>query len=285
MGDDQPSSSENSEEEHEQENVIRDLTDSDTNNLKKTIYLSVMSSVDFEECANKMLKLKIRPGQEIEVASMLIECCMHERTYLRFYGLLAQRFCILNPVYQEYFEQDFVKYFSVIDRYETNKLRNIAKFFAHLLFTDAISWAVLRSIRLTQEDTTSSSRIFIKILMQEMAENISIENLMIRFADKELKTCFDGLFLTDSSKNIRFCINFFTSIGLGRLTDELREILAKIPVKEDRSSSESESESSSGSSSVSRQSQAKKNLQRANRLLNEELGDKKSEKKRERSRD
>ena len=29
-----------------------------------------------------------------------------------------------------------------IHRLETNKLRNVAKFFAHLLFTDAIPWTV-----------------------------------------------------------------------------------------------------------------------------------------------
>ena len=32
---------------------------------------------------------------------------MQERTYLRFYGLLAQRFCVLNPVYAEKFAETF----------------------------------------------------------------------------------------------------------------------------------------------------------------------------------
>jgi hypothetical protein len=45
-------------------------------------------------------------------------------------------------------------------------LRNVAKLFAHLLANDAISWGVLGCIRLTEDDTTSSSRIFIKYLFQ-----------------------------------------------------------------------------------------------------------------------
>lgn len=53
-----------------------------------------------------------------------------------------------------------------VHRLETNKLRNVGRFFAHLLATGAISWAVLDSIRITEDDTTSSSRIFIKILFQ-----------------------------------------------------------------------------------------------------------------------
>lgn len=70
------------------------------------------------------------------------------------------------PAYQECFEECFRRQYSLIHRLETNKLRNVAKFFASLLEQDALSWQVMESIRLTQDDTTSSSRIFIKILFQ-----------------------------------------------------------------------------------------------------------------------
>jgi len=48
-----------------------------------------MSSIDFEDCCHKLLKLQIREGQEMELCAMIYECCMQERTYLRFFGLLA----------------------------------------------------------------------------------------------------------------------------------------------------------------------------------------------------
>jgi len=66
---------------------------------------------------------------------------------------------------------------------DTNKLRNAAKFFAHLLFTDAISWEVLSVIHLNEEETTSSSRIFIKILFQELAEYMGLTKLNERVKD------------------------------------------------------------------------------------------------------
>jgi pre-mRNA-splicing factor CWC22 len=55
--------------------------------------------------------------------------------------------------------------------------------FAHLLFTDAISWQVLEHIRLTEEDTTSSSRIFLKILFQELSEYMGLGKLNLRLKD------------------------------------------------------------------------------------------------------
>ena len=38
-----------------------------------------------------------------------------------------------------------------------------------------------------------------------------------------------GLFPTDKGDNTRFAINFYTSIGLGTLTEDLREFLDKQP--------------------------------------------------------
>lgn len=95
---------------------------------------------------------------------MIFECCMQERTYLRFYGLLAQRFCLLNEAYGPRYHELFKKEFATIHRLEINKLRNGAKFFAHMLHTDAIEWSCMSAIRITEDDTTASSRIFIKIL-------------------------------------------------------------------------------------------------------------------------
>ena len=40
---------------------------------------------------------------------MIIECCSQERTFLRFYGLLGQRFCNLNQIYQGFFDECFAQ--------------------------------------------------------------------------------------------------------------------------------------------------------------------------------
>ncbi|KAJ8499342.1 hypothetical protein OPV22_009894 [Ensete ventricosum] len=206
---------EESEEDETEEMKIKDETETNLVNLRRTIYLTIMSSVDFEEAGHKLLKIKLEPGQEMELCIMLLECCSQERTYLRYYGLLGQRFCMINKVYQENFEKCFVQQYSMIHRLETNKLRNVAKFFAHLLGTDALPWHVLAYIRLTEEDTTSSSRIFIKILFQELSEHLGIRLLNERLNDPTMQDSFDAIFPKDNPKNTRFAINFFTSIGLG----------------------------------------------------------------------
>ncbi|KAF8008474.1 hypothetical protein BT93_K2215 [Corymbia citriodora subsp. variegata] len=209
-------SAEESNEEEDEPMKIQDEIETNLVNLQRTIYLTVMSSVDFEEAGHKLLKIKLGAGQE---------CCSEERTYLRYYGLLGQRFCMINQVYQENFEKCFVQQYSMIHHLETNKLRNVAKFFAHLLGTDALPWHVLAYIRLTKEDTTSSSRIFIKILFQELSELLGIRLLNERLNDPMMRDSFESIFPKDNPQNTRFSINFFTSIGLGGITEKLREYL------------------------------------------------------------
>ncbi|KAK9095863.1 hypothetical protein Sjap_021360 [Stephania japonica] len=245
---------EESEEEDEEAMQIKDETETNLVNLRRTIYLTIMSSVDFEEAGHKLLKIKLESGQEMELCIMLLECCSQERTYLRYYGLLGQRFCMINKVHQENFEKCFVQQYSMIHRLETNKLRNVAKFFAHLLGTDALSWHVLAYIRLTEEDTTSSSRIFIKILFQELSEHLGIRLLNERLTVPTMQDSFESIFPRDNPKNTRFSINFFTSIGLGGITENLREYLKNMPrliMQQQQPVSESESESGSSSSSDS----------------------------------
>lgn len=222
-------SSENEEAKEERDLEIKDQTNTDLVNLRRTIYLTIMSSVDFEECCHKLMKVTLPPGQESELPSMVIECCSQERTYSKFYGLIGERFAKLNRLWTDLFESSFAKYYDTIHRYETNRLRNIARFFGHMLSSDGVGWHVLSIIHLNEEETTSSSRIFIKILFQDLAEALGMSTLQARLKDDSLRSNYEGLFPRDSARNTRFSINYFTSIGMGGITEEMREHLKNAP--------------------------------------------------------
>ena len=71
----------------------------------------------------------------------------------------------------------------------------------------------------------------------------------MRLQEDTMAVFFEGLFPKDNPKNTRFAINFFTSIGLGGITDNLRDYLKTGKVKGIDSSDESESSDESSSSS------------------------------------
>jgi len=211
---------------------VSDMTEQDLINLRRTIYLAIMSSANFEECVHKILSLNLRSGQEREVVSMLIESSAMDKTSNRFYSLQGERLCRLSRVYKSLFESAFSEQYDVMHRNETNKIRNIAKFFSHLLFADSIDWAVLRSVQLTESDTNSSTRIFLKILFQDLNENMGGVALFDRLNDPRYAEALSGVFgQPDDPEHMRFSINFFTAIGLGSMTTELRQRLNEFMVR------------------------------------------------------
>ncbi|CAM0948907.1 unnamed protein product [Alopecurus aequalis] len=206
--------------------VIKDETETDTIGLRRTIYLTIMSSAGAEEAGHKLLCVG-RPGQEAEVCTMIVECCRQERASSNtpFYGQLGQRLCGVGRAYQAGFEACFARCYSSAHRMATDELRGAAGLFAHLLATDAVPWRrVLGGVRITEADTTSSSRIFIKTLFQEMAEQLGVRELGRRMNDDPVVR--DALFPRDTAKNTRFAINFFVAIGVGGVTEPARKLLA-----------------------------------------------------------
>ena len=58
---------------------------------------------------------------------------------------------------------------------------------------------------------------------------MGLENLNKILQDPEYQAYFEGIFPRDSAKNLRFSINFFTSIQLGALTENMRNYLQNMP--------------------------------------------------------
>ncbi|KAF4121193.1 pre-mRNA-splicing factor CWC22 [Geosmithia morbida] len=227
--DDDDDESSDEEEEEQKAMEIKDQSNADLVNLRRTIYLTIMSSADPEEAVHKLMKINLPAGQEPELPSMIVECCSQEKTYTKFFGLIGERFAKINRLWCDLFEQAFVKYYDTIHRYENNKLRNIAMLFGHMFGSDALGWHCMSVIHLNEDETTSSSRIFIKILFQQMTEELGMPKLKARMTDDVLRPQLEGLFPRDNPRNIRFSINYFTSIGMGTLTEEMREHLQNMP--------------------------------------------------------
>lgn len=75
--DDESGSEEESDEDEDEEEekgagAIVDNTETNLIALRRTIYLTIQSSLHFEECAHKLLKMELKPGQEIELCHMFL---------------------------------------------------------------------------------------------------------------------------------------------------------------------------------------------------------------------
>lgn len=209
--------------------VIKDMTNIELTTLRKTIYLTIMSSMSVDEAAHKLLRVKVPEGKEIEIVNMIIECCSQEKIYNKTYGSVALRFCLKGRFWRDLFSQAFTTYYTTIHRYETNQIRNIATLFGYILASDGLGWEVFECVHLTEEDSNSSSRIFLKILLQEVRQELGLQEMATRFKDEYLQESLVNMFPKGKSADTRFSINYFTAIGLGILTEGMREYLENRP--------------------------------------------------------
>lgn len=54
---------------------------------------------------------------------------------------------------------------------------------------------------------------------------MGINNLAQEFQKQDMREYYEGLFPIDNPNDLRFAINYYTTIGLGKLTEEMREVL------------------------------------------------------------
>ncbi|CAF1044388.1 unnamed protein product [Rotaria sordida] len=185
------------------------------------MFLTIDLNHSAEKCTRKLVRMNIPSGQEMEVCQIILNNCAQKRRYDPFFGLLGQRLCLLKTEYIECFEKAFQDQYDLAHHLENVKLKNVPKFFAYMLVTNSISWSVY---------TTSSSRIYIKSLFLELVKSLGgFNELNNCLTDPTLTEYFQGLFPRDNPKNTKFSINFFASIGLDGLTNELREFLRTNP--------------------------------------------------------
>ena len=180
----------------------------------------------FEKCVEKLPPSEVPNGQEMQLVNTLLDMCGQERMYFENYGLISAHFCASETRFTEAFERCFVEQYSKSrESNELKGLRNTTKLFAHLLCTDSMSWRVCSAIQLNESETTASSRIFLRVLLQEIAKTIGSLELKKKLLDTG-EDWFSGMFPHDSdASNIRYAIQFYNSMGLRILTDSLQNRL------------------------------------------------------------
>lgn len=74
--------------------------------------------------------------------------------------------------------------------------------------------------------------VCVHVCLQELSEYLGMVKLNERLQEPSLQEYFSGIFPQDSMQNMRFSINFFTSIGLGGITDRQRELYKQVRMRD-----------------------------------------------------
>ncbi|KAI8938264.1 hypothetical protein NX059_005923 [Plenodomus lindquistii] len=61
--------------------------------IRRAIYISIMSATDFKDAQIRLSKLNLKRSQEVEIPRVIVHCAGAEKTYNPFYTVLARKVC------------------------------------------------------------------------------------------------------------------------------------------------------------------------------------------------
>ncbi|KAM9888807.1 hypothetical protein OXX79_012612, partial [Metschnikowia pulcherrima] len=179
-----------------EDDVVIDKTDNELIKKQKLVYLSIMSSMSPDEAVHKLLRLSQTENIENAILiDMVVKCCAQEKTYSKYFGVVGERICRSSELLGRAFVAQFQALYDTIHQYEGAQLRNMGKLFGHLIAIDTLPLrGTLGYILLTETDTSSAGRVFIKFLFQEMVEELGIAELESLLRDSNVREDLRGLF-------------------------------------------------------------------------------------------
>ncbi|XP_026536707.1 nucleolar MIF4G domain-containing protein 1 [Notechis scutatus] len=120
--------------------------------IRRNIFCILMTSEDFLDAFEKLLKLKLKDQQEREIAHILLDCCLQEKTYNPFYAYLSAKFCEYEKRFQITFQFSIWDKIRDLGSLSTTAFCNLVKLVTHLLKTKWLSLTVFKVIEFSDLD-------------------------------------------------------------------------------------------------------------------------------------
>ncbi|CAM6129838.1 unnamed protein product [Calypogeia fissa] len=167
---------------------------------RTAVFCMVMSGEDYIDAFEKLLRMKLPGTQDREVLRVIVECCLQEKLFNKYYSLLAAKLCDYDKNHKFTLQYCLWDHFKQLDTMELRRSANLARFLAHMIGLYSLSLAVLKAVDFTDPSVMTAKvvmhfRIFLETLLTEYSEEV-IWNCFSRVAaPPNLATFRDGLAL------------------------------------------------------------------------------------------
>lgn len=156
--------------------------------IRRAIFITIMSATDFQDAYQRLMKLKLKKAQEVEIPKVLIRCAQSEKSYNPYYTLIAKKVCDnrkLKTSFQyclwdllkmmgESEESNADPYEDEEETLETRQIVNLAKMFGTLLVDGNLALKALKNLNfsyLQAKTKTFLEVFFITVLLQSQEKS------------------------------------------------------------------------------------------------------------------
>ncbi|XP_057639769.1 nucleolar MIF4G domain-containing protein 1 isoform X1 [Chionomys nivalis] len=145
--------------------------------VRRNIFCTVMTSEDFLDAFEKLLKLGLKDQQEREIVHILMDCCLQEKTYNPFYAFLASKFCSYERRFQMTFQFSIWDKFRDLENLPATKFSNLVHLVAHLLKTKSLPLSILKVVEFSELDKPRVHflrKVLTELLMETEEEDLGL---------------------------------------------------------------------------------------------------------------
>ncbi|KAH3673220.1 hypothetical protein WICMUC_003838 [Wickerhamomyces mucosus] len=194
--------------------------------VRRAIFISIMSSNDYIEAFTKLDKLRLKRSQEREIPKILLHCASTEKIYNPYYGLLANKLCSshsLRKTFQFAF-WDLLKevegddgnddeensddegddFFKTLhkdlagedDDFQLQKIVNLGKFFGNLIAEGSLPLHSLKNVNFVS--LNSATTLFLEVLLIHLLDSIGKKSEISAFGQGSKKSKAEDLKFQDN---------------------------------------------------------------------------------------
>ncbi|XP_064223567.1 nucleolar MIF4G domain-containing protein 1 isoform X2 [Aotus nancymaae] len=147
--------------------------------IRRNIFCTIMTSEDFLDAFEKLLKLGLKDQQEREIIHVLMDCCLQEKTYNPFYAFLASKLCEYERRFQMTFQFSIWDKFRDLENLPAVNFSNLVHLVAHLLKTKSLSLSILKVVEFSELDKPRVH--FLRKMLSILLMETEVEDLGLIF--------------------------------------------------------------------------------------------------------
>ncbi|XP_037487774.1 nucleolar MIF4G domain-containing protein 1-like [Triticum dicoccoides] len=165
--------------------------------IRRAIFCIIMSAEDYVDAFDKILRLDLSGKQDREIMRVIVDCCLQEKTFNKYYTVLASKLCSHDKNHKFSLQYCIWDRFKELDEMELSRSMNLAKLVAEMLANFSLSLATLKVVNLANPvemtpKKTMHFRMMFETLMQK--EDSLMWNVFTRIAgNPELELLRDGI--------------------------------------------------------------------------------------------
>ncbi|XP_027177382.1 nucleolar MIF4G domain-containing protein 1 [Coffea eugenioides] len=169
---------------------------------RRAIFCVIMSGEDFRDAFAKLLSLDLHGKQDREIIRVLLECCLQEKVFNKYYTVLAHKLCKRDKNHKFTLQYCLWDHFKELETMPLIRSMHLAKFTAELVASYSLSLAVLKAVDLSDAVQLTPKRIMhFRMLFEAIFE----------FSDALVWNAFSRIAGTSEYESLRTGIKFFIS--------------------------------------------------------------------------